>query len=57
MALKRVRMFIPQKSIGFTEIEAELKSAYPSFVSRIKKLENDLIGEEELKKLRTDASA
>jgi hypothetical protein len=50
-------MFMPQKSIGFAEIEAKLKSAYASFVSRIKNLENDLTVKDELKKLREDASA
>jgi hypothetical protein len=57
MALDCVRMFMPQKSIGLADIEAELKSDYGAFLSRIKELENDLIVEDEIKKLRADASA
>jgi hypothetical protein len=57
MMLACIRMFIPQKAKGLADIEAELKSAYGTFLSRLKKLEAEIIGEEELKKLRADASA
>jgi hypothetical protein len=42
---------------GLADIAAELKSAYGSFLSSIKELENELIVGDELKKLRADASA
>jgi hypothetical protein len=57
MMLDCIRTFMPQKSISLADIEEKLKSSYGSFLSRIKQLETDLIAEDELKKLRGDASA